>query len=269
MLKVYLVEDERLSRLAVRKMIESFEDITVVGDAEDGATAMDQIPYLMPHVVILDIRMPGMDGLELADWIRDSYPQICIIFLTGHSDFPLAQKAIKLGAIDYILKPTKKEDLWSALFNARNRLFGEATEQNDLLFSLGADGLTVNQQIARLYGFELPDVIKCRKLVLQAVQYINRNYATAITLKHMSEVLFVNQTYFSEVFKSETGVMFNDYLTIVRIEKAKQLLLQNRELKLYSVAEIVGYRDAKYFSQLFRKLVGLTPSQYRDASVGN
>lgn len=265
MLKVYLVEDEHISRAAVRKMLESFEDVEVVGEAEDGASAIEQVPYLMPHVVIADIHMPGMDGLDMAEWIRRTYPDIMIVFLTGHSDFPLAQRAIKLGASDYILKPTKKEDLWEALSRVRQKWFGASKEQSCLMFQLNQQQLDVNQEIAQVYGYHLPGVINCRKLILQAVEYINKHYALEITLKHMSDVLFVNQTYFSEVFKSETGVTFNDYLTIVRTEKVKQLLIQNRELKLYSIAEMVGYKDAKYLSQLFRKVVGCTPNEFRNS----
>ena len=88
-------------------------------------------------------------------------------------------------------------------------------------------------------------------------------YSCDLTLKHMGDFLFISQSYFSEIMTQETGVTFSEYLTITRIEAAKALLLNDRNMKIYAVARKVGYVDSKYFSQIFRRYTGVTPNQFR------
>ncbi len=263
MLKVFLAEDETVSRKAIKKMIQEMEDTEVIGEAENGVSAIEQLEKLVPDVVILDINMPEMDGLTLAEWIRGHYPQVFLLFLTGYSSFAYAHKAIKLEALDYILKPTRQEELRSALNRARILVFGESLANRERLFSCADGRIVVNQRVAELYGYRLPKELTCRSVVLRAIEHINDNYSCDLTLKHMGDFLFISQSYFSEIMKQETGVTFSEYLTITRIEAAKALLLNDRNMKIYAVARKVGYVDSKYFSQIFRRYTGVTPNQFR------
>jgi two-component system response regulator YesN len=102
------------------------------------------------------------------------------------------------------------------------------------------------------------------KLVLRkAVEYLHEHYHEQVTLNEVAEHTFVSTYYISRMFKREMGKNFVDYLNELRIEKAKELL-KDVQYKTYEVAEKVGIPDAHYFSRLFKKYVGLTPTEFRD-----
>ncbi|MDF2988263.1 MAG: response regulator [Eubacterium sp.] len=104
---------------------------------------------------------------------------------------------------------------------------------------------------------------KDKKIIEIVKDYISKHYNEDITLAKITELVFVNANYFSEMFKNNTGENFIDYLTRFRIDKAK-VLLKDVAIKTYEVGRLVGYDDPNYFSKVFKKVVGITPSQYRN-----
>lgn len=98
--------------------------------------------------------------------------------------------------------------------------------------------------------------------ITEAKRYIQQHYQEALRLEDVSSAVGFNATYFSTLFKKETGQNFMDYLTELRISKSKELLCAD-ELSVQDVAEQVGYRDLKYFSRLFKKVTGVSPSDYK------
>lgn len=110
---------------------------------------------------------------------------------------------------------------------------------------------------------------KSLKLILRkAIDYIHEHYNEPVTLNEVAENIYVSTFYISRMFKKELGKSFVDYLNDVRIEKAKELL-RDVKYKTYEVAELVGIADAHYFSKLFKKYSGMTPSEYREQSESN
>lgn len=99
-------------------------------------------------------------------------------------------------------------------------------------------------------------------IIRQAQQYIQTRYREDITLKKLAELYYLNISYFSLSFKSVTGKNFNEYLTSVRMEHAKQFL-QDKNMKINEAARMAGYEDMSYFGKLFRKYTGMTPKEYR------
>lgn len=102
-----------------------------------------------------------------------------------------------------------------------------------------------------------------KKIINEVQGYINNYYYLDINLTELAKKYFINPSYLSQLFKSETGVKFIDYVTNVRIEKAKELSSKT-SLKLYQIAEMVGYNDFRHFSATFSKYTGLTPSKFRE-----
>ncbi|AIQ32473.1 hypothetical protein P40081_33490 [Paenibacillus sp. FSL P4-0081] len=100
------------------------------------------------------------------------------------------------------------------------------------------------------------------RLVLEIREYLNQNYAQEMTLQHIAERFFISRENVSRKFKQITGENLSDYLTSLRVDKAKTLL-QNTNLRLSQIAELVGYEDEKYFSRVFKKSTGVTPREYR------
>lgn len=118
-MKVLIVDDEPLARQRLRHLVSAMDNYSVVGEAENGEDALQKSQTDNPDVILLDIRMPGMDGLEAADYINRMDNPPAVIFTTAFSDHAL--KAFETHAVDYLLKPIKQERLEKAL-NAAKRL---------------------------------------------------------------------------------------------------------------------------------------------------
>ena len=114
MIRILIVDDQNIVREGIKILLEQAEDIEVVGAAEDGNIALQEIEKLKPDIVLLDINMPGIDGLAVADKIRNQFPKIKIIMLSSYEDEQYVQKATELGAKGYLLKSASSQQLeWS------------------------------------------------------------------------------------------------------------------------------------------------------------
>lgn len=130
---IILVDDEEEVRKSIIKKIEwQAAGFRVVGDAENGEDAMEKIEVLEPDVVLTDIRMPYMDGLALAEKVRQRFPSIKVVIFSGYDDFEYAQRAIKLNVTEYILKPVNVEELTSILKKIKSSLDEEIEEKRNL-----------------------------------------------------------------------------------------------------------------------------------------
>lgn len=273
-MKILIVDDEHIIRSGMRTIIQrSGEDWIVSGEAVDGIDAIDQLDRELPDLVITDIRMPEMDGIELTKYIKTKFKEVLVIIISGYAEFNFAQEAIRYGALDYILKPTKPENLVSVLRKAQKLI-----DERDLK---KAEEEKLNREIAVLKSKLNGKSANCgadqhdcreksqqyRKIIAHAVEYMYSNYNQELTLKHMAGLLHINPSYFCDLFRQETGESFSEYLIRIRVEKAKELLQSRVELRSYEIAELVGYRDAKYFSQVFKKLVGVTPTEFREGEL--
>ena len=130
--RIILVDDEEEVRKGIiRKIDWNHLGFEVVGDAENGAEALEKIEQLEPEVVMTDIRMPFMDGLALTERIRQKYPSMKVLIFSGFDDFEYAQQAIKLNVTEYILKPVNVEELSEILTRVRKNLDEEISQRRD------------------------------------------------------------------------------------------------------------------------------------------
>ena len=344
MYPLIIVEDEPILLNGLAKLVErTTAEFQVTGKASDAIEAMELITTLAPALVITDIRMPKIDGLELCSWIRDRQPEIKVIIASGYSDFAYAQQAIRLGVVDFLLKPVKSEELSKALGKVKDlideRLFSNVElalepevfnqfeeliqaiqlldtakavekavlfwskiskgEANTWHFDLQqaanilrniqkrfpeveitsdiewVDGLFElvpgTEQLSKYFEEQITKFISKindqrnsigRQAVVKAKEFIESNYAAEISLKEVADAVYLNPSYFSQLFKETTGENFISYLTKVRIEKAKGLLKKS-DYKVYEVAQAVGYTDQAYFSRIFKQVVGVNPADFR------
>ena len=110
MYRILIVDDEALVRRGIKKSINWNElDIEMVAEAENGVEALEQVLENVPDIILLDICMPKMDGLEFASIVKQKYPQMRIVIITGFDDFEYARSALRAGVDDYILKPITRE----------------------------------------------------------------------------------------------------------------------------------------------------------------
>lgn len=250
MLKVLVVEDEEMIRKGIVLAVDwAALDCMVVGEAANGEEGLAAAQRLEPSLIITDLKMPKMDGLEMIRQLREKGNNAYVIILTAYDSFSYAQTAIRLGAVDFLLKPFHDGELEQAVVALRQRM----EEKKKVSTETWAPDT----------GLKKGDK---SKYVLQAMDYIGEHYANPnISVGEIAENLGISEGHLSHLFKKETDDTLLHYLTRYRIHKAMELLKDCR-LRVYEVAEQVGYRDITYFSATFKKVVGVSPSEYQDIS---
>ena len=257
MIKILIADDESYERSLLGEIIDKrFGREAEIRMAENGRLAVDAAALWAADVALMDIEMPGVNGIDAARQILAQRPECKIIFVTAYSLFEYAHEAVKLGACDYILKPVEADDVERAVRRAAAQ--SEAQRQLEAVAASSADLL----DSADSYD-------KTNLLMGKVKKYLQHNYmACDISLDSVSAILNLNSAYFSTLFKRTFGVNFLDYMTELRMEAAKNLLAD----PLRSTAEVagmVGYESANYFTRAFKKKVGMTPTDYRRAAAQN
>lgn len=254
MIKVMIVDDEKYVRMGIKGDTDwALIGCEVVGEAANGEEALKVAESTGPDLVISDIKMPRMNGIELAEKLLEKYPDIRIIFLTAYSEFEYARQAVRLGVSDYLLKPFRDGELEGAIQRLLHLHPAAPAKEKDLEKELIA--LKPKSEIENRY-------------VQSAIEYIEKHYPeTDFSIGKLAESLSVSEGHISRLFKSETDTSIGNYLTKYRIKKAMDYL-KDINVKVYEVAEKVGYQDIAYFSNTFKKLVGKTPSDYQTKGLG-
>ena len=238
-LRVLLVDDEIMIREGFKRLFDwQAHNCEVVGEAADGMEALAQIDALRPDIVIMDINIPIMNGLKVIQVSRMKHPNTAFVIVSGYDDFSYCREALRLQITDYILKPVNYEEFGSCIDNLKISLF----EQR-----LSAAAEPEKQEERTITGI---------------TRYLQEHLAEDISLSVLAEQFHLNSQYISQLFKSEIGVNFLAYLTNIRMEKAKKLLLST-SLSVAEVADQSGYGDYRVFTKVFKKSEGVTPSQYR------
>ncbi len=239
MYSIMIVEDEYLVRQGIASLVDYEQfGMQVIAQAENGREAWQKFQENPADILLTDINMPQMNGLELAKLVRDQVPTCHIVFLTGYDDFDYAWTAIKLGADDYLLKPFSKDDVEEMLAKVQTKLDKERKKAR------------IQNLVDQGQRSELEEAIH------------NRLADSELSLKSLASQLGFSPSYLSVLIKKELGLPFQDYLIQERMKKAKLLLLTT-DLKIYEIAEQVGFEDMNYFSQRFKQVVGLTPRQFK------
>ena len=267
MFKVVVIDDEAWVRSLIVDLIPWKEmDMVVMGEAEDGFKALLLCRTIRPHIVITDIRMPGMDGTELLKRLEKDFPETELIIISGHDEFAYAKKAIEAGALDYVLKPVDEDELVRVLLKAKERIQSRREMRQKMQkLTRGAQklqDLLDREQEEPAFHDDTDYRIK------KALRIIQQEYNSDLALEDVAERVYMAHTYFSHMFKKHIGRGFVEYLNDLRIEKAKQLL-RNRQLKVSEIAVLTGFNDLNYFCRVFKKRTGFTPSVFADGENQN
>lgn len=245
-LKVVVVEDEYYVRKGI---IQTFDwesmGCEIVGEASNGKAGLTVIEEKQPDLIIADIEMPVMDGLEMIRLLRSKQNRAEVIFLTAHQKFTYVHSALKLEVVDYLLKPFRYEDLAECIRKVKIRLHRVDEEQlkNMLLTETDIEAKNI--------------------YIKKAVAYVRKHYSEEITVTELANHLALSEAYFCRLFKKETGYTFGQYLTNYRIHVAAGLLA-NFPLKVSEAASQVGFSDSNYFSVIFKKIMEMSPTEYQE-----
>ena len=233
-MNLLIADDENLELRVLEKTIKKyFIDELKIFVAGNGRNAVQICDEVKPDIALLDIEMPGMNGIELAKYIKEKYAECIIIFITAYDRFDYAIEAMHIKAFDYLLKPWKEERLCELINTAIENV--RSMQKTDSI---------VHSQ---------KDVIK---------DYIDRNYKKDISAKDVAGILGYSDVYFSKVFKQLFDDNFINYLTKIRIDRAK-VLLKDVSFNIKEVGKSVGYADSNYFTKVFKRSIGISPSEYR------
>lgn len=248
--RILIVDDEPRTREGLKRTLEKWSEgqfeITCLDNAQ---TAMDYLSIRSVHLLITDIRMPKMTGLKLIEILRKKKIQPIIIVISAYSEFEYAQEALRQGVINYLLKPIGKSKLIEAVEDALRRQ--EKWGKSKMIEKFIDEDL-IDIEESELYT----------RSIRQAITYIDEHYANDVSLKEVADLVHLNPSYLSTLFRDELNLSFTDYLTKVRIQRAKQLLLTT-DLHVTEIAESVGYNTPRYFNKVFKDNVGLTPTMFR------
>ena len=276
MYRVLLVDDEQIERMALAKKIDRYYgDKVEIYHAVNGREAVAMCGEQKNDIVIMDISMPEMNGVMAAKYIRKMDDQCSIIFLSAYDDFEYARNAIKVRALDYLLKPCDMNDLLAVMDTALQKLDKEnvfngnsisGKEQNKETEICGSNANNVREN--RPKRTEKVRKSEDQKTIKKLKEYVENNYIYDISMQEAAEEMGYSDAYFSKLFKQYFNQNFTAYLTEYRIKKAKELL-SNTNHSIKDISRMVGYTDSNYFAKIFKRLVGEIPSKYRENLTEN
>lgn len=235
MVRMMIVDDEPLVRALIRECIDWKElGVELVGEAGSGEEALEALKGCTPEIMLLDVCMPGMNGIELARRILEQQPDMHIVIISGHDTFEYAKQCIRLGVKEYLLKPVNEQELERTVRGIVSGLRPEAL--------LGAQS---------------------RSAVRDVIDALYRDFRDPeLSLQALAERFHLNPSYLSRAFSEDTGASFTETLTGLRMEEALHLL-RTTDLRGYEIAERVGIPDPKYFGACFKKYTGRTLQEAR------
>lgn len=258
MYKAFLVEDEQMLLEGLLKTTPwADHGYEVVGYATDAVMARELILKLQPDLVITDIRLPRGTGLELIEELSDQI--MCdYIILSGFDHFEYAQRAIDLGVRAYLLKPVDDDELAQALDKLRDIIAHRKHIQETLLDKPVVDNTNTEKQdnITPAF-FSLGE-----RYAAAALKYLEDHFRATPSMSQVAEALCISESYLGKLFRKHLGQSYHDTLTERRIQEACRLLIETN-MKIYEIANTVGYRDISHFNVQFRKLTGKSPSGFR------
>ena len=268
--RVLVVEDEEMIRKGIVLTVDwKALDCEVAGEAANGEEGLAAAERLKPDIIITDLKMPKMDGIAMLTELRKRGCTSKVIILTAYNSFSYARSALRLGAVDFLLKPYHDGELEEAILRLRE-LYPEDDASDAAGETAGGNGAADPGVPGAAGAGKEADALPVPELwdgqgsryVRQAIAYIREHYSDPdICVSEIAGALGISEGHLSHMFKKETGGTILFWMTRCRIREAIRLL-KGGSMKIYEVAEAAGYRDIAYFSSTFKRITGHSPSEY-------
>ncbi|MEW6662415.1 MAG: helix-turn-helix domain-containing protein [Bacillota bacterium] len=238
MYSLIIAEDEELELQVLTRFVQNNPDFCLAGTASSGKEALALGLRLCPDLAIMDIKMPGLSGIEAAGLLRRSLPDLEIIFISAYGDKEFLDQAKGLGEVQYLFKPTRQEELLAAMAKAKKALTSRSTRS------------------------EVP-ATQPHRIIQQVKSFLALNYHREVMLAEVAQEVFLSPSYLSRLFKKTTGESLTGYLTGVRLNKAVRLLTET-DKPVEEIAKQTGFATPNYFCAVFKARYHLTPLAYRN-----
>ena len=256
MYRLLIADDEMIERKVLHKTIQkNLGKQCTVFQAENGREALEIFEEEKIQIVIMDIEMPGINGIEAARKIREKDKSCSIIFLTAFDEFSYARNAIQVRALDYLLKPYSEQELMLVLEEAMH-LVDEQNKKSD------SDQRLAIPETGKSEPAEEDEKPGNPRISQMIFNYIEKNYANDISMQDLAREMNYSEAYFSKLFKQYFGQNFTSYLMEYRVNEAKRLLGEHT-INVKEIGKSVGYGDSNYFAKVFKRVTGQSPTEYR------
>lgn len=244
MAEVLIVDDDPVSRRHLRLLLSSgpYRRWSVV-ECESADQGLRAIRSEQPLVMFFDPALPDNQGMRFQRQALLLEPKLWAVVTSQLKMFEMVYDAINDGCRGYLVKPVMRSELYRLL----ERLTAQRSEKTKVARS------TLPAPSGEI---ELGDPVK------SAIHYVQHHFAEPLSVPEVAALVYLSPSYFSRLFKQETGVTFVEYLTAVRLNHAKQLLRMT-QLPIEAVARSTGFGNQSYFTALFRREEGWTPREYR------
>ena len=284
MYRVLLADDEQIERMALaRRLMRRFGDILQISEATNGKEAVQLYEKEHSQIIIMDISMPELNGVEAAEQIRSMDEDCVIVFLTAYDEFSYAKRAIVIRALDYLLKPCDEEEL-AAVMEEAMRLTDKAVHNKENPTGNRAEMTEAEKEAEKKDGGNRtmgrkeqwpwnpdaeapkdPETERMNQVAEKIRTYIRENYMNEISMQDAARQFNYSDAYFCKLFKQCFDQNFTSYLTNFRINEAKRLL-KDKNISIKDEGMKEGYYDSNYFAKVFKRVTGMIPSEYREAN---
>lgn len=249
--RILIAEDEEIARRALRLVCEkSGCPVEVVCEAASGRQVVEALGKAQPDIILMDVVLPGVDGLAASRYVRSLYPATRVVIISAYDKFDYAREALRAGAVDYLLKPVRPEQLVALLKRLCVELDAEGARKEVTAPDQEEEDSSQEQRGLHYVAMK------------RAEAFIAENYARGITLEQVAAHVDMAPTYFSRIFRQELGCTFTKYLTRVRLAEARRLL-RTTTLSVADIGYAVGYQGPNYLAEVFKAIEGITPGAYR------
>ncbi len=249
MVSIMVADDEQLERSVLIAILKKNLRVKEIIEARNGKEALELNRELNPDIIIMDIKMPGINGIKALELIKKENPNKEIIMLTAYDDFEFIHKVLVLGGSDYILKPIKPDKIMEIVDNIIDKVENKGIELGDKkhIDEKYSDSSLTNEE----------------KIVDKVSKYIDDNMDKMLKLEELASICNLSPGYFSRVFKKETGKTVITYINEKKVERAKKLLKESKD-PIINISLDLGFDDCGYFIRVFKKITGLTPKAFRE-----
>lgn len=277
MYRLLFAEDEKATREGILEGIKWNKiGIDEVRSAKNGAIALEILEEFTPDILLTDIKMPRVNGIQLATQIRKKFPDCSILIISGYSEKEYLKSAIYLKAVDFVDKPLRLAELQNQLLRAvleqdsirkQKKLLSENPSPTDLqalnpALDIESDSF-LQKHFAGINSSVSDSIEKIDPLVQDILNIIHTQYSDhSLSLDSLGQQFYISAAYLCVRFKKAMGITLVHYINEYRI-KASLPLLRDESLKLDAIAEMVGYENGNYYSKVFKKYMGCSPAQYR------
>jgi two-component system response regulator YesN len=266
---ILVVDDEQIERTGIKFLVKKFNLPLSVVEANNGEEALQIMENNKIDILLTDIKMPFMDGMELCERVRLKYPYIKIIIFSAYGEFEYAKKAINFSISSYILKPidiNEFQAVFSKIISQCEKEEIEKEKNEEILKAFekiaGTNEIRINS-ISEGNGENEESTDSTKKVIKDILKIIEENYMKDISLEWIAEKVYLSQSYLSALFSKEMGQSLVKYITQVRMKKAEELII-NTNMKIVDIGIKVGYLNHSYFCMTFKNLYGVSAAKFRE-----